>query len=142
MSWVIAGDWLAVLGLLFLTTGTAAQAWANLSEFESLRQTISGAASNALAGRATHGSLTGISVSVPVGFLVGRRRQPRRFSVLKIPLLILLRPAQLARIRTEGGEEAVQLAQFLRQAEVWGIIMIGSALGLAAAVIQLVLAYR
>jgi hypothetical protein len=84
----------------------------------------------------------GISVSVPVGFLVGRRRQPRRFSVLKIPLLILLRPAQLARIRTEGGDEAVQLAQFLRQAEVWGIIMIGSALGLAAAVIQLVLAYR
>jgi hypothetical protein len=141
MSWVIAGDWLAVLGLLFLTTGTAAQAWANLSEFESLRQTISQAASNALAGRATHGSLTGISVSVPVGFLVGRR-QPRRFSVLKIPLLILLRPAQLARIRTEGGDEAVQLAQFLRQAEVWGIIMIGSALGLAAAVIQLVLAYR
>jgi hypothetical protein len=141
MSWVIAGDWLAVLGLLFLTAGTAAQAWANLSEFESLRQTISQAASNALAGRATHGSLTGISVSVPVGFLVGRR-QPRRFSVLKIPLLILLRPAQLARIRTEGGDEAVQLAQFLRQAEVWGIIMIGSALGLAAAVIQLVLAYR
>jgi hypothetical protein len=141
MSWVIAGDWLAVLGLLFLTTGTAAQAWANLSEFESLRQTISQAASNALAGRATHGSLTGISVSVPVGFLVGRR-QPRRFSVLKIPLLILLRPAQLARIRTEGGDEAVQLAQFLRQAEVWGIIMVGSALGLAAAVIQLVLAYR
>jgi uncharacterized membrane protein len=139
MSWVIAGDWLAVLGLLFLTTGTAAQAWANLSEFESLRQTISQAASNALAGRATHGSLTGISVSVPVGFLVGRRR-PRQFSVLKIPLLILLRPAQLARIRTEGGDEAVQLAQFLRQAEVWGIIMIGSALGLAAAVIQLVLA--
>jgi hypothetical protein len=141
MSWVIAGDWLAVLGLLFLTTGTAAQAWANLSEFESLRQTISQAASNALAGRATHGSLTGISVSVPVGFLIGRR-QPRRFSVLKVPLLILLRPAQLARIRTEGGDEAVQLAQFLRQAEVWGIIMVGSALGLAAAVIQLVLAYR
>jgi hypothetical protein len=35
----------------------------------------------------------------------------------------------------------VQLAQFLRLAEVWAIIMIGSGLGLAAALIQLVLAY-
>ncbi len=140
MSWVIAGDWLAVLGLVFLTTGTGAQAWASLAEFESWRQTISQAAANALAGRAAHGSLTGTAVSVPVGFQIGRRR-PRRVSAVKIPLLILLRPAQLARIRAEGGDEAVQLAQFLRQAEVWGIIMIGSALGLVAAVIQLALAY-
>jgi hypothetical protein len=48
----------------------------------------------------------------------------------------------LAGVGAEGGDEAVTLAQFLRQAEVWGIIMIGSALGLAAAAIQLALAYR
>jgi hypothetical protein len=36
----------------------------------------------------------------------------------------------------EGGEEAVELARFLRLAEIWAIIMIGSGLGLVAAVIQ------
>jgi hypothetical protein len=35
--------------------------------------------------------------------------------------------------------DAVQLAQFLRLAKVWGIFMIGSMLALAAAAIQLAL---
>jgi hypothetical protein len=43
-------------------------------------------------------------------------------------------------LRNQRGEEAVQLARFLRQAVVWGILMIGSALALAAAAIQLALA--
>jgi len=42
----------------------------------------------------------------------------------------------------KGGDEAVRLAQLLRQVEVWGVIMIGSALGLAAAAIQLALSYH
>ena len=41
MSWAIAGDSLAVIGLLLLTFGTGAQAWANLAEFKSMRQTVS-----------------------------------------------------------------------------------------------------
>ena len=50
-------------------------------------------------------------------------------------------PGKLRELRAEGGDEAVQLARFLRLAEVWTILMIGSALALAAAVIQLALAY-
>ena len=38
MSWAIAGDWLAVAGLILLTFGTGAQAWANLAEFRSMRR--------------------------------------------------------------------------------------------------------
>jgi hypothetical protein len=34
-------DSLAVIGLFFLTLGTGAQAWANLAEFKSMRQTVS-----------------------------------------------------------------------------------------------------
>ena len=34
----------------------------------------------------------------------------------------------------------LELAQFLRLAEIWGVLMIGSALALAAAAIQLALA--
>jgi hypothetical protein len=42
MSWAIAADWLAVFGLVLLTFGTGAQAWANLAEFKSLRKAVSG----------------------------------------------------------------------------------------------------
>jgi hypothetical protein len=35
----IAGNWLAVLGLVALMLGTGAQAWASLSELENLRET-------------------------------------------------------------------------------------------------------
>jgi len=41
----------------------------------------------------------------------------------------------------KGGEDAVQLARFLRLAQDWGILTIGSAITFVAAVIQLALAY-
>jgi len=41
MSWAIAANWLAVLGLALLTFGTGAQALANLAEFKSVRAVIS-----------------------------------------------------------------------------------------------------
>jgi len=54
---------------------------------------------------------------------------------------VILMPHTLAQLRAKGGEEAVQMARFIRLAEVWSILMIGSALALAAGIIQLVLAY-
>jgi hypothetical protein len=54
--------------------------------------------------------------------------------------VVVLFPSFLRDLRNQRGEEAVQLARFLRQAVVWGILMIGSALALAAAAIQLALA--
>jgi hypothetical protein len=46
----------------------------------------------------------------------------------------------LAQLRAAGGDDAVQLARFLRLARVWGILMIGSALALVAGCIQPALA--
>jgi hypothetical protein len=46
-------------------------------------------------------------------------------------------PRNIVQISAEGGDDAVQLAQFLRLAIVWGILMIGSMLALVAAAIQL-----
>ncbi len=40
---------------------------------------------------------------------------------------ITVMPSQLKKIRAEGQEEAAELAHFLRLAEVWGILAIGSA---------------
>jgi hypothetical protein len=45
-------------------------------------------------------------------------------------------------LRAEGSDDAATVQRFLRIAEVWAIIAVGSALTLAAAVIQLVLAYQ
>jgi hypothetical protein len=56
-------------------------------------------------------------------------------------LIFAFSRATLTRLRNEGGEEAVELARFLRLAEIWAIIMIGSGLGLVAAVIQLAISY-
>ena len=67
----------------------------------------------------------------------GPRMQGLRFGVK-----ILFRlPEALGRARVEGGEQAIQLARFMRLAEVWAVLMIGSALALAAAAIQLAVAY-
>ena len=39
-SWGLAADWLAVAGTALLTFGTGAQAWANLTEFITLRRSL------------------------------------------------------------------------------------------------------
>jgi hypothetical protein len=117
MSWGLAANWLAVIGLLLLTFGTGVQAWANLAEFKSVKKTVSTATVKALADAVAGADLTG-----GLGFF-------------------FLRPRKLAQLAARDPGEAVELARFLRLAEVWSILMVGSGLALAAAVIQLILAY-
>ena len=60
------------------------------------------------------------------------------FALTWINLVLLFRTTKAAAaIRAGGGKEGVELAQFFRTAEVWGIIAIGSVLALIAALIQL-----
>jgi hypothetical protein len=150
MSWAIAENWLAVAGLILVTTGTRAQAWANLAEYKSLVQTASTAAITAV------GSTLAVAVMFGGGFGPDMpswwdRHVPRWLALVPEILIGLVQLARLifvgfratlTRLRAEGGGEAVELARFLRLAGVWTIIMIGSALALAAAVVQLVLAYQ
>jgi hypothetical protein len=56
--------------------------------------------------------------------------------------IVIVMPRRLAQLRAAGGDGAVQLARFLRFAQVWGILMLGSALALAAACIQPALAWQ
>jgi hypothetical protein len=135
MSWGLAAGWLTVISLLFITFGTGAQAWANLAEFKSLRRTVSDAADEAF-GEEIAESRLGRRLGPLVVFL------PRLYTYPRYVLPALFRtPRKIARLRSKGGEDAVQLARFFRLAEVWGILMIGSGFGLAAASIQLALAY-
>ena len=55
-------------------------------------------------------------------------------------VIVMLR--RLAQLRAAGGEDAVQLARFLRLAQVRGILMLGSALAVVAACIQPALAWQ
>lgn len=131
MSWALGGDWLAVAGLTCLTIGTGAQAWASLAEFNSLRKEIS-----SHAGQLSDLVQFGIEDEIPgcgTGF-------PGR--LISAIYIVVTFPGFLKKLRRQGGEAAVQLRRFFRLAEVWTLLMIGSALVLAAAVIQLVLALQ
>jgi hypothetical protein len=148
MSWAIAANWLAVLGTFVLTFGTGAQAWANLAEFKSLQESVSDVTSRALS------EMTGEAVARALVMPMAPVTSLLRFAWMFVRLLrlllarrsiqsaLILMPRKLAELRSKGGEEAVQMARFIRSAEVWAILMVGSALALAAAVIQLALAYQ
>jgi hypothetical protein len=156
MSWAIAANWLAVVGLLVLTFGTGAQAISNLAEFRYLKSQATMAAISVIAE-----SIAKSVVVVPFGsmhvpivatFTVPPTSAPwyRRIAA-RLPWLrkavrriggFVSYPARANYLRERGGEEAVQVAKYLRTAKVWAIIMIGSALALLAAVIQLALAYQ
>jgi hypothetical protein len=169
MGWGLTAAWFAVIGTLVLTFGTGAQAWANLAEFKSLQASVSAVVSDIISDQAaaTRGTVLDL-----LGLRLGRRavgdgataRASNLPSLLRLALLfarlpwqllerrltqsgsiqsaVFLMPRRLSELRDKGGEEAVEMTRFLRSAKVWGILMIGSALGLAAAAIQLALAYQ
>jgi hypothetical protein len=152
VSWAIAGYWLAVAGLILLTFGTGAQAGANLAEFKSLQASVSKVASDVIAETVaeTVGGVVGAVIPLFPGssssglsivrmFVRLLRLMLARRSILSA---VILMPRKLAQLRAKGGDEAVQMARFIRLAEVWAILMVGSALALVAAVIQLALAYQ
>jgi hypothetical protein len=155
MSWAITGDGLGVAALVLATFGTGAQAWANLAEYKSLRQIVRKEVASALwhdppassrywsarisaAAARTATPRTPVAVTI-LGVIVNRALWLRLKLWFNLNLLFRF-PKAVTRIRAKGGDDAVQLAQFLRLTEVWGILMVGSALALAGACIQLALA--
>jgi len=147
MGWGLAAAWLAVAGLILLTFGTGAQAWANLAEFKSLQATVSKVASDAIAETILEGGTIALlaRISSSSQFALARmflRLLRLTLARLSIQSAVILMPRTLAQLRAKGGDEAVQMARFIRSAEVWAILMLGSALALVAAVIQLALAYQ
>jgi hypothetical protein len=146
-SWGLAADWLAVAGTTLLTFGTGAQARVALTEYKILRRSILDASSDALvdATSSVVGSIMADAMLAIMGSGAGGRDLPSWLAVpamyLKVAFLaIFYFPRNLVQIGNGNGDDAVKLAQFLRLAMVWGILMVGSALALAGAVIQLVLA--
>jgi hypothetical protein len=127
-SWSAGAQWLTVAGSSLLTFGTWTQARASLIEYRDLFADLPQAARAALevskVSRLTILKARGIAVVTPAAMAF----------VTEIP-------RQLEQIRQEHGEAAARAARLIRLAAVWSVLTAGAVLILAAAVIQLVLAY-
>jgi hypothetical protein len=142
-------DSLTVAGLTCLTTGTAAQAWAFRTEFSILREALD-KARKAEAQESLGPTLLMIGI-VWVAAQATASRPASAFHKVKWGIIAALYQARsmlwsvlrwrwyALRISAAGGQEAVELGRLLRQASVWLILTVGSALVWLGAVIALVL---
>lgn len=153
-------DALTVGGTFLLTVGTGNQAWAAQAEFRRLfgtlrtaEDTVTGPEMVKVFGPAVYllvdvepdASESGIQRRLRK-FLSGARPVMRALGLVNPGLLLALRMyvpvlrwgTTLTKVRTGGGEDAVELARFFRQAIVWGMLTLGSALVLAGAVVTLI----
>lgn len=138
MGWELASNWVTVAGLSLVVTATGLQAWANIREYSDLFLTMSPTAQQALMTNLaselteTVGGIT--SAGALVAFLF-RYARPLLLAAVRVP-------GKMAVIREAGGNDAVRLAQLLRQAAAWAILMAGSVLVLSGAIITLILLYK
>lgn len=143
-GWGLAAGWLAVAGTTLLTFGTGAQALGSLAEYRGLRRNLPATTMQVL--RAELALLEDESPSLPSWW--GRHRPSWLAAVTEnlsfVPwmlwFILITLPGRTAELDAKGHKGAAELGRFLRQAEVWAILMIGSALALAAACTQLALA--
>jgi hypothetical protein len=119
MGWSLAAAWMIVAGSVLLTIGTGAQAWANLSEYRDLISRLPEEASLALVR----------------GWL-------RFFILTSSGLPVVAAAAALsAAAALVKPEDTERLARLARLTAVWTVLMVGSALVLAAAIIQLIIGH-
>ena len=111
------------------------QALANLAEFKSLKKAVGKKMRIIYQGEPKPEETSPLPVAINLSVSM--------IGLIWVNLVLLFRVTKaVARICAGGEEKGVQLAQFLRLAEVWGILAIGSILALATAVIQLRLAMK
>ena len=132
MGWALVAGWATVAGLLLLTIGTSAQAWASLSEYRNLFQTAPESARDTVQFAL---GVAGLFFSMPAGVVA------RLGDSLEAVLAVFRIPHKMTAIRQSGGEDAARLAQLLRLAGIWSILMAGSVLALTGATIGLALTY-
>ena len=103
-----------VAGMTLLTIGTGAQASANLAKYESSREAVLTALSESAAGQGRIGKYV-------TGMPAIKRAFPFRLApaLLEILTFISLTLFKLADIRSQGGEEAAELSEYLRSTAAW-----------------------
>jgi hypothetical protein len=153
-------DWLTVGGTFLLTVGTGSQAWAAQAEFRRLFATLSDAEHKVTGPEMVKEFGPAVYLFVEVEapesesrfqhrirtFLTGARPVLRALALMSPASLLVLRMygpvlrwgTTLRQVVAGGGKNAVELAQFFRQAVVWGMLTVGSGLVVAGAVVTLI----
>jgi hypothetical protein len=135
MSWAIAGNWVAVAGLLLLTIGTRAQARASLAEFNKLKREL------IKRRREMVETIMGIA-ELATDFAIIGLPAAAIYTVKNHFRYLFVSPETLEGIRAQDGDEAVDLARLSQQSLIWTILNLGATLALVAAAIQLALSYQ
>ena len=153
-------DALTVGGTFLLTVGTGSQAWAAQAEFRRLFGALTDAEEK-VTGREmvkVFGPVVYLLVEVEPDALesgfqgllrklfTGARPVLHVLGLVNPGMLLALRMyppvlrwgTTLAQVRAGGDKNALELARFFRQAIVWGMLTLGSALVLAGAVVTLI----
>jgi len=159
-----AADWLTAAGLACLAGGTYAQAWGAMREYQDLLTALPDAAGTAIKDETSgkwaqkllrqtmKASLLPGMASVPLLLFSWRiiSDVPRKLVAISAATKAASSKdagaAASAAVRAADADAAasaaVRVAELMRTAAVWWFITFGSTLILAAAVIQLVLAYN
>lgn len=106
------------------------QAWTTATEYRQLIRTLT---QNKRALPVTFGPISGTMMNAD-GLTISL--------AIAAVITMLTVPRKIANVRAKGGGDAAMLAQLLRLAAVWALLMAGAVLVLVAAVIQLGLAYH
>lgn len=150
MSWALTEDWLNVAGLSLLTIGTGAQAAGALAGYRAILKTLPIEVRNALLGgyaaiSASYALVDIIMTALAWGAAPRRTVKDRLsqvwFVIWTSPIALVTAitavPRKIIRLKKEGGEVGRQAARLARASALWTVLMLGSALALCAAVIQL-----
>jgi hypothetical protein len=146
-----AADWLTAAGLACLAGGTFAQAWSAMRGYQDLLTDLPNAALAAIKDKTSgNWAKTLLSQTWKASLLPGMASVPLLLFSWRIISDV---PRKLVTISTAtkaassadadaAASAAVRVAELMRTAALWWAITFGSTLILAAAIIQLVLAYN
>jgi hypothetical protein len=149
MSWALAEDWLAIVGLILLTYGTGAQAAASFADYKALWKKVKYQAKDAFTENLFTENLGTLAAAANIATQDTGQARPsfsweavwRRPAMWRRILTAAFTvPRKLPQLRDRNAPEAADLAKAVRSTAVWAVIMIGSALSLASGIILLVLA--
>jgi hypothetical protein len=147
MSWALTEDLLNVAALSLLTIGTGAQAAGSLTDYKAILKTLPSEVRDNLlgpyAGAAAVDALGNVLFGRPPPSTLLKQKVSLAWFVtwtspIALTMAVAAIPRKLIRLRREGGEVGRRAAGLARTSALWALLMVGSALALCAALIQLV----
>jgi hypothetical protein len=126
-------DWLTLGGLLLLAVGTGAQAWVAAADFRRVIDSLTGDARKKVQSIKPYSGWIGMAGIGADGIVIGLAKG----WIILVGTAIMEAPRKMAKIRQDGGPEAVELALLVRTSVAWIVLMLGSILVFAGEVVHI-----